>query len=219
MRLASIGGVGVLIAVEGLDGAGKRTLVDGLTQRWTATGHRVATMAFPRYGESVHADIAAEALHGEHGDLRSSPYAMAMLFALDRRGAAGLIRERLAGCDVLLLDRYVASNAAYTAARCEQDADGEAVAWVAELEYHRFGLPVPDHHLLIDVTAEVAMGRARSRADLDSSRARDAYERDGSLQNRVDELYRALAQRDWMSPWTVVDNAGALAIADDLLTE
>ncbi|EUA87311.1 thymidylate kinase domain protein, partial [Mycobacterium ulcerans str. Harvey] len=42
----------------------------------------MATLAFPRYGNSVTADIAAEALHGEHGDLASSVFAMATLFAL-----------------------------------------------------------------------------------------------------------------------------------------
>ncbi|GAA1461237.1 dTMP kinase [Williamsia maris] len=216
--LTSLCGVGVLIAVEGIDGAGKRTLVDGLTSRWRDAGRRVTTMAFPRYGESVHADIAAEALHGSHGDLRSSAYAMAMLFALDRAGAAADIRAALAGSDVVLLDRYVASNAAYTAARCGEDATGEAVEWVAELEFHRFALPVPDHHLLIDVPAEVAMGRAAARGDADTTRGRDLYERDNTLQHDVDAVYRQLAQNNWLSPWWVLDANLAPSLADDLLT-
>ena len=53
----------------------------------------MATLAFPRYGHSVTADLAAEALHGRHGDLSSSVYAMAMLFALDRAG--GPIRSAI----------------------------------------------------------------------------------------------------------------------------
>ncbi len=204
--------------MEGIDGAGKRTLVDGLTNRWRDAGRTVTTMAFPRYGESIHADIAAEALHGAHGDLRSSAYAMAMLFALDRADAARHIRAALGESDVVLLDRYVASNAAYTAARCGQDATGEAVAWVAELEFHRFAMPVPDHHLLIDVPAEVAMGRAQSRGDADAARGRDHYERDHGLQTSVDAVYRQLAQSNWLSPWWVLDSDLAPSLADDLLT-
>ena len=76
----------MLIAIEGVDGAGKRTLDDGLRRPSKQAGKSVATLAFPRYGQSVTADIAAEALHGKHGDLASSVYAMAMLFALDRAG-------------------------------------------------------------------------------------------------------------------------------------
>ncbi|HEY1442471.1 MAG TPA: dTMP kinase, partial [Mycobacterium sp.] len=58
----------MLIAIEGVDGAGKRTLSEGLHSGFQAAGKSVARLAFPRYGQSVTADIAAEALHGEHGD-------------------------------------------------------------------------------------------------------------------------------------------------------
>ncbi|ETZ66567.1 thymidylate kinase [Mycobacterium sp. MAC_080597_8934] len=125
----------MLIAIEGVDGAGKRTLAEGLRKAFEAAGQSVATLAFPRYGRSVTADIAAEALHGEHGDLASSVYAMAMLFALDRAAAVGDIEGLRRDHDVVIMDRYVASNAAYTAARLHQDADGPAVAWVHTLEY------------------------------------------------------------------------------------
>ena len=54
----------MLIAIEGVDGAGKRTLCQGLRAAFGAGGKSVATLAFPRYGQSVTADLAAEALHG-----------------------------------------------------------------------------------------------------------------------------------------------------------
>ena len=79
----------VLIAIEGVDGAGKRTLTNGLRAALETAGRSVASLAFPRYGHSVEADLAAEALHGDHGDLATSVYAMAVLFALDRAGARG----------------------------------------------------------------------------------------------------------------------------------
>jgi dTMP kinase len=37
----------VLIAIEGVDGAGKRTLSQGLCAAFEAAGQRVATLAFP----------------------------------------------------------------------------------------------------------------------------------------------------------------------------
>ena len=127
----------MLIAIEGVDGAGKRTLTEGLRAALEADGKSVATLAFPRYGQSVTADVAAEALHGQHGDLASSVYAMAMLFALDRAGGADQIRDLCRDHDVVILDRYVASNAAYSAARLHQQADGEVVGWVHDIEYGR----------------------------------------------------------------------------------
>jgi dTMP kinase len=195
----------VLIAIEGVDGAGKRTLTDGLRSTFEASGKSVASLAFPRYGQSVTADVAAEALHGQHGDLASSVYAMAMLFALDRAGGADQIRDLCRQHDVVILDRYVASNAAYSAARLHQPADGEAVGWVHEMEYGRLGLPAPDWQVLLGVSAELADQRARHRARVDASRERDAYERDAGLQQRTGAVYAQLAAANWGGRWLVVD--------------
>jgi dTMP kinase len=194
----------VLIAIEGVDGAGKRTLTDGLRAAFEAAGRSVATLAFPRYGQSVIADVAAEALHGRHGDLASSVYAMAMLFALDRADGADQIRDLCRGHDVVILDRYVASNAAYSAARLHQRADGEAVGWVREIEYDRLRLPAPDWQILLGVSAELADQRARHRASVDAARERDAYERDAGLQQRTGTVYAELAAANWGGRWLVV---------------
>jgi dTMP kinase len=204
----------VLIVIEGVDGAGKRTLTEGLRRAFEADGHTVAALAFPRYGASATADLAAEALHGAHGDLADSVYGMAVLFAMDRAGAAADIARLLSAHSVLILDRYVASNAAYSAARLHQGADGDVVGWVGDLEYRRFGLPSPDCQILLDVPVELAAQRAVDRAAGDASRARDAYERDDGLQRRTAEVYAALAATQWGGRWEVVPpdvDAGALA--------
>ena len=194
----------MLIVIEGLDGAGKRTLSVGLQAAFTAAGRSVTTLAFPRYGESITADLASEALHGGHGDLAESVYAMAVLFALDRAAAKDRIAALCAEHDVVILDRYVASNAAYSAARLGQGADGEMVSWVAELEYGRLGLPEPDHQILLDVSVELAAERARRRASAETDRARDAYERDDGLQQRTAAVYAGLAEANWHGRWSVV---------------
>lgn len=195
----------MLIAIEGVDGSGKRTLTDGLRAAFHAGGKSVATLAFPRYGQSLTADVAAEALHGEHGDLASSVYAMALLFALDRAAAIGDIERLRREHDVVIMDRYVASNAAYSAARLHEAADGPAVAWVLALEYQRLRLPAPDWQVLLAVPAELADQRARSRAATEPGRARDSYERDDGLQRRTGAVYAELAAADWGGPWRVVD--------------
>jgi len=205
----------VLIAIEGVDGAGKRTLSEGLRSAFETAGMSVATLAFPRYGQSVTADIAAEALHGEHGDLASSVYAMAMLFALDRAGAVGEIEGLGRGHDVVILDRYVASNAAYSAARLHEDSAGAAVAWVYRLEYERLRLPPPDWQVLLAVSAELAAQRARHRARSEPGRPRDSYERDDELQQRTGAVYAELAAAGWGGRWLVVDadvDPGRLAV-------
>ena len=193
----------VLIVIEGLDGAGKRTLTEGLRAAFEAAGQTVGTLAFPRYGESITADLASEALHGRHGDLSESVHAMAVLFALDRAAAREHLGALRDGHDVVILDRYVASNAAYSAARLNQGADGEVVSWVGELEYGRFDLPEPDHQILLDVPVALAAQRAQRRAGLEADRARDAYERDTGLQRRTQAVYAGLAGAGWHGRWSV----------------
>lgn len=206
--------MGRLVVIEGLDGAGKRTLADGLVAALAAPGARVAKMAFPRYGTDIHADLVRDALYGRLGDLAESVHGMAVLFALDRRDAAAELRSLRRRFDIVLLDRYVASNAAYGAARLAEDAQGPFVEWVRELEVDRFGVPVPDAQLLLRVPVNVAAARADCRAAAVSARRKDRYENDQGLQARCAAVYDGLAASGWLAPWDVIDaDTGGL---DDL---
>lgn len=206
------------MTIEGLDGAGKRTLTEALIKALHNEGCGVATLAFPRYGENIHADLVREALHRGHGDLAGSVYGMAVLYALDRREAAAAIADALKLHDIVLLDRYVASNAAYGAARLHEGADGEFVRWVRELEIDRFGLPVPDTQLLLRVSPQLAAERAGRRAESEVDRAKDAFESDDDLQTRCARVYDQLAEGRWLSRWRIVDGAAGFA-AVELATE
>ncbi|MDK8307007.1 dTMP kinase [Corynebacterium imitans] len=191
----------MIIAVEGIDGAGKRTIVQAIQREYGAR-----TLAFPRYEESIHAQLAQQALHGKMGDLTDSIYGMATMFALDRYGANAQIAE-YAETGVLVLDRYVASNAAYSWARSGEKA---IVDWVADLEFSQLGLPVPDLQVLVDTPPAVAQDRALKRAAADATRERDRYERDASLQQATYEAYVALAEQGWASRWLRTTDAGTI---------
>ena len=207
----------MLIVIEGVDGAGKRTLTGGLRAAFESAQKSVATLAFPRYGHSITADLVAEALHGAHGDLADSVHGMAVLFALDRAGARDEIGHLTAAYDVVILDRYVASNAAYSAARLHQGIDGGVVDWVRDLEYDRLKLPKPDWQVLLAVPTELAAERADNRAREEADRAKDAYERDDGLQRRTSEVYAALAAADWCGSWKVASvTVDAACLATDL---
>jgi dTMP kinase len=210
--------VGRLVAIEGVDGAGKRTLADGLAAALTAQHASVARMAFPRYDTDVHAELVRDALHGRLGDLAESVHGMAVLFALDRRGAVEALRALLRRHDVVLLDRYVASNAAYGAARLHQDARGPFVEWVRELEVDRFGIQMPDMQLLLRVPISVAARRASRRAEADPTRCKDRFETDDGLQARCAAVYEGLAARGWLTPWAILDNATDGAAGVDVVS-
>lgn len=189
----------MIIAIEGIDGAGKNTLVRNLSAHID-----IKVLSFPRYGESIHADLASRALHGGCGDLVDSIYGMATMFALDRHGALDTLREYAESEELLLCDRYIASNAAYSMARSGDPAIAE---WVKELECEELSLPTPRLQVLLSTDPQTAAQRARNRETVDSTRSRDAYERDNTLQTRTFEAYLQLAEENWLSPWLVTNSA------------
>ena len=200
--------MGRLVVIEGLDGSGKRTFTAALRR---AIGSGVRTMTFPRYGQSVFADLASDVLYGRLGDLTDSVHGSALMFALDRRDAAAGIREAVQSCEILLIDRYVSSNAAYGSARLGGGGDAEwpAVArdfpeWIRRLEIERFGVPAPDLQILLDTPPAMAAERAQQRAAGDATRALDTFESDAGLQLRTQQVYRELATGGYLSPWRVV---------------
>lgn len=194
----------MIIAIEGIDGAGKHTLVQHLREELDIP---VGVLAFPRYEESIHAQLAQEALYGRMGDLTSSAYAMATLFALDRHGAKEQLLAAADSPELLILDRYVASNAAYSAARL---ADDSVMDWVFDLEFGRLGLPKPQLQIYLATDVEVAADRASSRSAQDASRERDEYEKDGNLQAATAAAYGRLAESNWAGQWIATADKGII---------
>ena len=194
----------MIIAIEGIDGAGKNTLVQHLR---AALDVPVEVLAFPRYADSIHAQLAQEALYGRMGDLTSSAYAMATLFALDRHGVKAQLEAGAASSSLLILDRYVASNAAYSAARLGDDS---VFDWVYDLEFSRLGLPKPALQVYLSTPVEVAAQRASSREAQDARREKDKYEKDADLQAATAAAYARLAEANWAGQWIAAVDKGII---------
>ena len=191
----------MIIAVEGIDGAGKNTLVTAVTNQLRSQGHSVSSMTFPAYRQTIFADFADQALHGHLGDTADSAWAMALLFALDRKERREAIVDAARENDVLIIDRYVASNAAYSLARTQDPA---IVEWIEKTEFGDFQLPLPDVQVCLATSVGVAADRARNREASDAQRTRDTYEKDSGLQERTLAAYQKFAGGSWQSPWLML---------------
>ncbi len=191
----------MIIAFEGIDGAGKNTLVTAVTNQLRSQGHSVSSMTFPAYRQTIFADFADQALHGQLGDTADSAWAMALLFALDRKERREAIVDAARENDVLIIDRYVASNAAYSLARTQ---DSAIVEWIEKTEFGDFQLPLPDVQVCLATSVGVAADRARKREASDVQRTRDAYEKDSGLQERTLAAYQKFAEGSWQSPWLML---------------
>lgn len=215
--------MGLLFATEGIDGAGKGTLARHLLARAAAAGVRAAGLSFPRYGETRFAHLIADYLNGRFGGLAEVPVRFAvLLYAGDRMETLPALTDLLAGHDLVILDRYVASNVAYNAAKLPAAERPAMIDWILELEHRTFGLPVPDLTCLLatpPATADALVGRKDSRSY--TAETRDLHESAAGYMAEVAAVYGELAVR--LPGWHTVDptdGGGALrppeAVAEEV---
>src|SRR5260370_498511 len=104
---------GKLIAVEGIDGSGKRTQVELLTLTLKARGHSVYSTGFPQY-DSWFGKMVGQFLNGDLGPLEGvDPHFTALLYAGDRFEAKPKLQSALNNGQIVLVDRYVGYNLAH----------------------------------------------------------------------------------------------------------
>lgn len=178
---------GLLVALEGIDGAGKSTLT------------RTLAAALRRRGLSVH--VRYEPSDARLGAIaqsvsRTDPWTGAIYFTVDRHVARPALERALARFDVVLTDRSFYSTLAY---------QGSALrprdrARLAELE--RAATREPDRVLLLDLPPHEAVARLGRRRT-----ARGPLEEERLL-DRVARAYRRLARE---GGWTVLDSRAPVA--------
>jgi len=133
--------LGKLIALEGIDGSGKRTQLGLLEEALNARGFRVYSTGFPRY-DSWFGKMVGQFLNGDLGDLQSvDPHFTALLYAGDRFEAKPHLTAAVDEGKIVLADRYIGSNLAHQTARVRPENREEFLAWIEHLEYTIYGLP------------------------------------------------------------------------------
>ncbi|HYH90480.1 MAG TPA: dTMP kinase [Solirubrobacteraceae bacterium] len=156
-------GTGRLITVEGLDGAGKTTLVAGLTRELAARGRELLVLREPG-GVELSERIR---LLVKDPELSVDPRAEALLYAAAR---AQLVAEELVPLlesgQWVLLDRFVDSSLAYQGA-----GRGLGIEAIRTLNELATGGLAPDRTLLLRI--DPAVGRARI-ADREADRLEQA---------------------------------------------
>ena len=194
---------GKLIAVEGIDGSGKHTQVRLLAEALLSQGHRVFSTGFPQYS-STFGKMVGQFLNGDFGALHSvDPHFTALLYAGDRFERKAPIVAALEQGQVVIADRYIASNLAHQTARVAAEQRAAFRAWVEHLEYGIYGLPKEDLVLFLrvpPVEAQSLVAKKSARAYTDS--AHDILESDLRHLQDATEMYDQLSQG---ANWKVIE--------------
>jgi dTMP kinase len=139
---------GLLIAIEGIDGAGKTTQANLLAQELGKNGYSVLSLHEPtngKWGQKIK-DLANNGRH------RTSPEDETELFYQDRwEDVKNNIKPALDEKKVIVMDRYYFSNVAY---QSERGLDPQLIE-----KKNAAIAPVPDITIILDLEPEVSLKR------------------------------------------------------------
>ena len=185
-----------IIAFEGIDGTGKTVQLQRLYERLVASGRfRVRTLSFPMYDTFFGAECGR--LLSGSGGVRANEVdqrSMALWYALDRFEAfRGL---DYSDADILLINRYILSNAVYQSVRERDLGNADLLDFVVELEYRHFRIPEANAHIVLDMNPETAyenVGKKGYREYVGDQP--DIYEALPDIQKRARQKYIEYAAR------------------------
>ena len=171
---------GAFIVFEGIDGAGKSSIMHRAAQQLGIEGRRVIETAEPTkhwLGDAVRR-AGTENLGAE---------AEALLFVADRAQHTKQIKDWLAAGNDVLCDRYWLSTAAYQGAALEQKMGRSTLDWLREL--NRPIMLKPDLTFLFDIDPKKSLARLASRG------VKSKFEEEAYLR-QVEENYFKLVRFD-----------------------
>lgn len=194
---------GKLIAIEGIDGSGKRTQLGLLAAELTTLGHSVYSTGFPQYN-SWFGQMVGRFLNGDFGPLETvDPHFTALLYAGDRFEAKKRLETALNDGKIVLADRYIASNLAHQTARAPAAQRSEFITWIEHLEYQIYDLPPEDLVLYLRVPPAPAQTLiARKSARSYTKAKRDLQEANFRHLQDAAEIYDMLSRR---AAWKTIE--------------
>jgi dTMP kinase len=192
---------GKFIVIEGTDGSGKQTQAQLLVTRLQSQGLSVATFAFPQYGQKS-AGAVEDYLAGHYGSPEQvGPYRASVLYAVDRFATGQKIQTALDSGQIVVCDRYVASNMGHQGSKIKDATERfNYYRWNMEFEFGLFDIPRPDQNIILHVPAEITLELIEQRGQ-----AKDAHEADPNHLQAAERTYLEITRT--FSGYTLIECA------------
>lgn len=195
----------MLVAIEGIDGAGKGTVASAISKLMAEKGRTTTILRFPQYDTTYGGRALGDFLSNRFPK-PLNVHVVAALYALDRFEVANEIHDLIRNGTVVICDRYIASNLAFQAAKAPLGKREQIIQWILDLETMTYGLPIPAVNLLLNTSVKKARQNVqrkenRSYTDLEF----DIHEEDETLQTEALAMYEKLAKSFIIGRWITVN--------------
>ncbi len=185
--------MGKLIVIEGLDGSGKATQTQLLSDYLKGKEIPHMKISFPDYARPS-STLVKMYLGGELGAAEEvNAYAASSFYAVDRYASYRQFwQEAYRQGTLIVADRYTTSNAVHQMSKLLRPRWAEYLQWLEDYEYQKLGLPRPDLVVYLDMSPEVSKKLIIDRYGGDEKQ-KDIHEADFSYLLRCREagLYTA----------------------------
>lgn len=167
---------GMLINLEGIDGAGKRTQSELLKKELEKQGVRALLYSYPDY-QSPYGKIIRQFLNGE---IQLSAEEQILTYLIDMVKDKEKFIQELNSGSYIIVDRYFLSAIAY---QCANGFDYQRAKELVQF----LELPVPDHIFYLDVSTPESMERKMKQKG-----CQDRFEKNNLFLDQVREVYQKL---------------------------
>ena len=174
---------GWLVAIEGIDQAGKKTQSQLLAKHLRRSGYSVSVWEFPDYSTRLGKQLKSYLVGRDRLDL----HAVHLLYSANRWEVAEKLQREISKGTSVVVNRYWPSNLAYGIAH------GLSSKWLASLDD---GLPKPDLVIILDIPPHKSLERKR--------KGRDVHEGNLVYLRNVRNKYLQLARK---YHWIIVNGA------------
>ena len=174
----------MIIAIEGLDQAGKKTQTEMLVKALRRLKIKTGVFSFPDYSTIIGKEIK----NYLYGKRKFTPEIIHFLYAANRQEKLNEIKKASSKNSVLVMNRYYHSNLVYGI------ANGLKEKWLQKLEE---GLPKADLVIVLDASQSDSFSRKKSK--------RDAFEKNKDFSKKISQIYRRLAKKH---RWKIVNASG-----------
>ncbi len=194
--------MGILIAIDGVDASGKQTQTEMLYKRLKTEGRNVRMVSFPAY-DKPSSVLVKEYLAGDFGKKADdvNAYAASVFFAADRFSTYRKDWKKDYDDDVIIIaDRYVSSNMIHQAGKiADLQEKREFLEWINDLEFEKFGLPVPNKTIFLDMPTQYAVKLMEQRNNkITGEQTKDIHESDQSyLENSYNNALYVAEKFGW----------------------
>lgn len=190
---------GKLYIVEGVDGAGKETQSKLLEKALKEKGHEVKLISFPNYKNPSSYMVTAY-LNGDFGEEADdvNAYTASTFFAVDRFASyKQQWGEFYNNGGNIIADRYTTANMVHQTAKMKTDKEKyDFLEWLFDLEFNKYGLPIPDQVLFLDVPPAVSLKLRENRKNkITGNEKKDIHEKNPEYMQRSYEASVYVAEK------------------------